>query len=68
MSQTIRVGHWYFRCCIEDLYRIDTEEELAEVREEMALGTYPFMEVHPSLESALASLPEEQLSCTLGAA
>jgi hypothetical protein len=29
-----RIGMWYCRCCIEDLYRIDTEADAENLREQ----------------------------------
>ena len=56
----IKIGWWYTYCCPEDLYPIETAEELADVvddlREQAVAEDYDGVPVRvwPTLEAALA--------------
>ena len=52
------VGQWYSRCCEEDLYQIETEEDVREIEEELEEfeGLCVTVRVWPTREEALADL------------
>lgn len=54
-----KIGSWYAECCLLDLYRIETEEELAAVRERMAEEDCGPLMVFDSLSDALWHLQND---------
>jgi hypothetical protein len=66
MNHEPRIGYYSAECCMLDLYKIETEEDLAEVRARIADSDEcgPLM-VFPTLADAVAALrgelsPEEE--------
>lgn len=54
-----RIGSWYAECCLLDLYRIETAEDLAAVRERIADDEFGALMLFDSLEAALWQLQDD---------
>jgi len=50
----VQMGWWYANCCAEDLYPIESSEELAAVIEDIDDGESVVPRVWPTLMDALA--------------